>query len=85
MVLLVALLLATEAVSPRGAVATAHPLASEAGASLLRHGGNAFAIRVAPGRHVKHRAVEQPMMFFVLERLVGRHARFWFLDQHQPR
>src|SRR5712671_2649893 len=38
---LVALVLATAAVSPQGAVASGHPLASEAGAAILRHGGNA--------------------------------------------
>src|SRR5207237_5318667 len=43
---LVALVLATAAVSPRGAVATAHPLASEAGASLLRQGGDAIGAAV---------------------------------------
>src|SRR2546428_1275345 len=38
---LVAFILATAAVSPQGAVASGHPLASEAGAAILRHGGNA--------------------------------------------
>ncbi|HEX9400583.1 MAG TPA: gamma-glutamyltransferase [Anaeromyxobacter sp.] len=44
---LLAAALSVTAASPRGAIATAHPLASEAGAAVLRAGGNAADAAVA--------------------------------------
>jgi len=45
--LLLSLALSFAAVSPRGAIATAHPLASQAGAAVLESGGNAADAAVA--------------------------------------
>src|SRR2546429_304705 len=60
--LLVALLLAFPAVSPRGAVAAAHPLAAEAGASMLRPAGSG-AGAASPAEQIALRGFQVNVQF----------------------